>query len=107
MIKDSKLATSTQTPGQLETMLFLLSSPLTHQENVQELVTSSLNNYYKTSHYLPQVGTRGFESISPLWPPLLDKTVKLSFYTSPQTPSLRFDLPQLYREAERLASGIS
>lgn len=48
-----------------------------------------------------------FESISPLWPPLLDKTVKLSFYTSPQTPSLRFDLPQLYREAERLASGIS
>ena len=57
MIKDSKLATSTQTPGQLETMLFLLSSPLTHQENVQELVTSSLNNYYKTSYHFPHGNT--------------------------------------------------
>ena len=29
----------------------------------------SLNNYYKTSHYLPKVGTHGFEGISPLWLP--------------------------------------
>ena len=107
MIKDSKLATSTQTPGQLETMLFLLSSPLTHQENVQELVTSSLNNYYKTSHYLLQGGTHGFESKSPLWPPLPGKERKLFFSTSPRTLSRRFSLALVDREAELSASSTS
>ena len=54
-----------------------LTSPPTHQKNVHELIMPSLNNYYKTSHYLPKVGTHGFEGSSPLW--------LLSLSTSPKT----------------------
>ena len=64
----------------------------------------ALNNDYKTSHYLPQVGTHEFEGISPLWPPVPGKVIRLSFPTSPKILSLRFDLVQVYREAELSAS---
>ena len=47
----------------------------------------SLNSYYKNSHGLSQMGTRGSESMSPLWPPLPGKAMKLSFSTSPKTVS--------------------
>ena len=40
----------------------LLISPPAHQKNVHELITPYF--YYKTCHYLPQVGTRGLEGIS-------------------------------------------
>ena len=63
----------------------LLTSPPTHQKNVHELITPSLNIYYKTSHNLLQVGTHSFEGISLLWPPLPGKVIKLSFSTSPKT----------------------
>ena len=52
--------------------------------------------------YLFQVGTRGFEGISPLWPLLPGKVIKLSFSILPKTLALRFNL--VYREAERSAS---
>ena len=64
----------------------------------------SLNKDYKTSHYLPQVRTCDFEGISPLWPPLPGRVIRLSFSTSPKTLSLRFDSVQVYREAELSAS---
>ena len=48
---------------------FLFTSPPTHQKTVYELITPSLNIYYKTSHNLLQVGTHSFEGISLLWPP--------------------------------------
>ena len=38
-----------------------------------------LNNYYKNSHSLPQIGTHGFEGINPLWPPLPGKVIKILF----------------------------
>ena len=40
----------------------------------------TLNNYYKTSHYVPQVGTHSFEGIMLLCPPLPGKAIKLLFY---------------------------
>ena len=64
---------------------FLFTSPPTHQKTVYELITPSLNIYYKTSHNLLQVGTHSFEGISLLWPPLPGKVIKLSFSTSPKT----------------------
>ena len=70
------------------------------RKNVHELITPSLDNGYKTSHCLSQVGTHGFECISPLWPPSPDKVIKLSFSTSPKTLPLRFDLAPVYREVE-------
>ena len=39
----------------------------------------TLNNYYKTSHYVPQVGTHSFEGIRLLCPPLPGKAMKRSF----------------------------
>ena len=66
-------------------------------ENVHELITPSLNHYYKTSHYRLQVGTHSFEGISPLWPPLPGKAIKLFFSTSPKTLSLRFNSVSGYR----------
>ena len=83
-----------------------LSSPPTHQSNVCELIKSSLNHYYKTCHYLPQVGTLGFEGISLLCPTLPGKTIKLFFSTSLQTWSPRFDIAQMYREAELSALSL-
>ena len=42
---------------------------------------SSLNNYCKTSHYLPQIGTHGFEIVSPLLAPFAQQNNKaLLFY---------------------------
>ena len=54
--------------------------------------------YYKTCHYLPQVGTLGFEGINLLCLPLPGKAIKLSFSTAPKTLYPRRDLAQLYRE---------
>ena len=34
------------------------------KKNDHKLIAASLNSYYKTSHCLPHVGTRGFEGIS-------------------------------------------
>ena len=57
----------------------------------------SLNHYYKTPHYTLQVGTHSFEGISPLWPPLPGKAIKLFFSTSPKTLSLRNNSVSGYR----------
>ena len=84
----------------------LLTSPSTHQKNVHKLIMPSLNNYFKTFHYLLQVGTPGFEGISPLWPPSPGKVKKLSFFTSPITQSLKLDSVLVYREAELSASEL-
>ena len=83
------------------TPTYLITNP---SEECPKLITFPLNNYYKTSHYLPQVGTRSFEGICWLWPPLPDKVIKLSFATSPKTLSLRFGSAPVHREAELLAS---
>ena len=84
-----------------------LTSPPTKQKNVHQLITPSFNNYYKMSHYLLRVGTRGFDSISPLWPPLPGKVKKLAFSTSPKTLSPRFNSAPLYREGELSASEVT
>ena len=63
-----------------------LTSPPTTQKNGHKLI---MNHYSKTSHYPLQGGTHSFEGISLLWPSLLDKTIKLIFSTSPQTPRFR------------------
>ena len=60
--------------------------------------------YYKTCHYPPQVGTLGFEGISPLCPPLPDKAIKISFSTSSKALFPSFDSAPVYREAELSAS---
>ena len=60
----------------------------------------SLDNGYITSHYLPQVGTHGFEGISPLWLPSPDEVIKLSFSASPKTLSPKFSSAPAYRETE-------
>ena len=52
---------------------------------------------YKTPHYPLQVRTHGFEGISPLWPPLSGKGIKLFFSTSPKTLSPRFNSVSGYR----------
>ena len=80
------------------------ASPPTHQKNVHENIVFSLNNFYITLHYLPQVGTHFFTAMSPLWPSLTGKALKLFFSTSPRTLSLRFNLTPVYREAELWAS---
>ena len=41
--------------------------------------------YYKTCHYLSQVGIHDFEGMSLLFSPLPGKAIKLSFSTSPKT----------------------
>ena len=73
-------------------------SALSHQNTVQKLVTPSLNQYYKTSHYLLQVWTHDFQGISLLWPYLPGKAIKLLFSTSPKPLSLRFDLVPKHRD---------
>ena len=67
---------------------------------------SSLNNYYKTSHYVPQVGTHRFEDSSLLCPLLPGKAIQLLFSASPGTVSLRFNLAPVYREAELWTSAL-
>ena len=67
---------------------------------------SSLYNCYKTSHYVPQLGTHGFEGISLLCPPLPGKTIQPLFSASPRTLSLRLDLALVYRAAELSASTL-
>ena len=70
------------------------------------MITPSLDNYYKTSHYLLQVGTHGFEGVSLLWPSLPGKNKALLFYFT-QILSLRFCLALMYREAELSASALA
>ena len=60
------------------------------------IVPSSLNHYCETPHYPLQVGTHSFKGISPLWPPLPGKAIKLSFYFT-QNSSSRFNLMSEYR----------
>ena len=45
----------------------------------------------RTPHCPLQIRAHILEGISPLWPPLPGKTIKLFFSTSPQALSLRFD----------------
>ena len=75
------------------TPTYLTTDP---SKNAHEPITPFLNNYYGTSIF--QVGTHGFEGISPLWPPLPGKVIKLSFSILPKTLALRFN--SVYREAE-------
>ena len=65
-----------------------LTSPPTNQKNVHELITPSSLKYYCKTHYSLQDGTKSFEGISPSWPPLPGKAIKLFFSTSPKTLSL-------------------
>ena len=51
----------------------LIAAPPSHQKNVHELITPSLNNYYKTCHCLPQVGTLGFVGLAHCAPLCLAK----------------------------------
>ena len=80
------LLVSMQTPDPLESEGWWcwppLTSPLTNQKSVHKLITPSLGHCYKTPHYSLQEGTHSFEGISPLWPPLPGKAIKLSFSTS-------------------------
>ena len=81
-------------------LMILLISPPTHQKNtlknVHKLITLSWNLNYKTYHPL-QAGTHSSEGMSPLWPPLPGKAVKLFFSTSPKLLSLRFNSVSGYR----------
>ena len=87
-------------------MLTLTSSPA-HQKRVHELITPSLNNYYKTSYYLPHVGTHGFEGMThSTVSPFAWQSNEAILSTSPRTLSLRFDLALVYREAELSTSNI-
>ena len=95
--------TSMKTPDQLDLKVYEVDSHLPHpsEEMSTELITPSLSNYYKTFDYLSQFGTHSFEGISPLWPALPSKAIKLSFSTSTKTLlSPRFILALMYREAE-------
>ena len=56
-----------------------LTSPPTNQKNVHDVITPSLNHYYKISHHPLPAGSYSFEIISALWPLLPDKAIKLSF----------------------------
>ena len=56
-----------------------------------------LKHCYRTPHYPLQGGSHGFEGISPLWPPLADKAIKLLFSTSPTTLFLSFNMVSGYR----------
>ena len=56
----------------------------THRKNAHELITLSLNHFYKTSHCSLQVGTHSYEGISPLWPLLPWQSNKdILFYFAP------------------------
>ena len=81
----------------------LLTSPPTHQKNVHKLITPFLNNYYKNSHSLPQVGTRSLEGINSLWPPLPGKVIKI-FFPIQKAYTSKIWLAMVYREAKLLAS---
>ena len=63
------------------------TSPPTNQKNVHELITSTLNHYYKISHYCLQLGTHSFEGISPLLPSLSGKAKNCSFLPCQKTVS--------------------
>ena len=111
MTNSGMLPASMWTPGQLDLKVDDADSHLAHHQTIRamsvcELIKSSLNHYYKTCHYLPQVGTLGFEGISLLCPTLPGKTIKLFFSTSLQTWSPRFDMAQMYREAELSALSL-
>ena len=56
-----------------------------------------LLEHCKTPHYPLQGGVQSFEGISPLWPPLPGKAIKLLFSTSPKTLSLHFYLAPVNR----------
>ena len=56
--------------------------------------------YYKTWHYLSQVGIHDFEGMSLLFPPLPGKAIKLSFSTPPKTLSPRSDSALVHKRAE-------
>ena len=56
----------------------LLMSLSIHQKNECPLADSALL-YYKTCHYLLQVGTHDFEGTNPMCPPLPGKAMKRSF----------------------------
>ena len=62
----------------------LLASPPTQQKNVHELITPSLNNYYKTCHCLPQVGTLGFVGLAHCVPLCLAKQYSYPFLLHPE-----------------------
>ena len=56
-----------------------------------------LLEHYKTPHYPLQEGTHSFKGISPPWPPLSGKAIKLFFSTSPKTLSPHFYLAPVNR----------
>ena len=80
-----------------------LTLPPAHQKNVHELIMTSLNHRYKSSPYLPQVGTLVW-GLSSLCPPVSGKARNLSISTSPRTLAPRFSLTSVNRENDLLAS---
>ena len=80
-------------PGGTRWSMMPTSTYLTtsHVEECPRADPPSLNHYYKTPHYPLQVGTHSLEGISPLWPPLPGKAIKLFYSTSLKTLSPRFN----------------
>ena len=74
----------------------LTSSYLTTNPS-EMLITPSLNHNYKTPHYPLQVRTHSFEGISPLWPYLSGKAIKLYISTSPKILSPKFNCVGIQR----------
>ena len=56
-----------------------------------------LLEHCKTPHYPLQCGTHSLEGISPLWPPLPGKAIKLCFSTSSKTLPPRFNQAPVHR----------
>ena len=77
-------------------------SHLPHHQPVRRTSTSCSRPLWTTTIKLLtthlQGGTHSFEGISPLWPPLPAKAIKLLFSTSPKTLSRRFN--SVYRDTE-------
>ena len=49
-------------------------------------------------HSALEVGAHSLEAVTPLWPPLPGKAIKLFFSTSPTTLSLRFNSGHVHRD---------
>ena len=80
----------------------LLTSPPTHPKMS---MSRSHSLFLQNLSLSSPSGDTGFEGISPLWPPLPGKAVKLFCSTSPKTLSQRLDSALVYREAAELSES--
>ena len=86
--------TGSRPVGTIKLMMLFPSHLPTNQKNVHELIASSLNHDYTTPHYPLQGRACRLEGISPLWPPLPGKAIKLFLSISPKTLSPRCNSAQ-------------